>query len=163
MSYHLQYTTEEDAIIRNNYKKLSYKEISKLLNRNYRSVRDRALKLGLQKRNRKEFTNEEDAIISNLWESHTEKEIAHILNRPKGSIWSRAQLLCLGPKMNIYIVYRGDQLLCRGTVDECAAAAGVTPLHIRRLLSDSHKVVEQTYKETNKRLYVCRLDKEELA
>tara|TARA_R110002096_G_scaffold435526_1_gene661195 strand:+ start:2011 stop:2325 length:315 start_codon:yes stop_codon:yes gene_type:complete len=80
-----RYSQTEDDYIQNNYKRHTYFEISIVINRDPRSVRERALSLGLKKANRKDWTSDEClTFLSNI--VLPDKELAQILGRNRRSV-----------------------------------------------------------------------------
>ena len=93
------YTSHEDSVIRENYKSNTYFEIALMIARDPRSVRERALAMGLRKQRRKEWTHEEQmTFLSNIQLSN--RKLAEMFNRNIRSVsakraWFRDQIKIL--------------------------------------------------------------------
>ena len=93
------YTSHEDSVIRENYKSNTYFEIALMIARDPRSVRERALTMGIRKQLRREWTHEERlTFLSNIQLSN--RKLAEMFNRNIRSVsakraWFRDQIKIL--------------------------------------------------------------------
>ena len=80
-----RYSQSEDDYIQTNYKRHTYVEIGIAINRDPRSVRERALLMGLKKINRRDWTSDECMkFLANMVMS--DNELAQMLGRNRRSV-----------------------------------------------------------------------------
>ena len=90
------YTADEDLFIREHYKTNTYFDVAMAIGRDPRSVRERAITLGLRKQKRKEWTHEECVkFLSNIQLSN--QKLAEMFNRNPRSVsakraWFRSRI-----------------------------------------------------------------------
>lgn len=80
-----RYSELDDQFIRLNYRSSTYFEIGLLIDRDPRSVRERALLIGLRKTNRREWTRDEClTFLTNI--TLADRELASMLDRNRQSV-----------------------------------------------------------------------------
>lgn len=90
-----RFTSEEDDFLRNNYRKMSARDIGKALGRTETPIRKRADKLGLTK-HLKRWTKEEDKLVLETWNQHGKLDnLAKRLDRGVSEVSARAKKLGL--------------------------------------------------------------------
>ncbi|WP_187993584.1 hypothetical protein [Vibrio harveyi] len=96
------YAPEEDKAISDNADKMTVKEIAKLINRSWQSVRARARKIGVEMRKNPPYTPDDDKAIRKYAKTKSCEEIGKLLNRTKYGIRARAQ------KIGVSLVKHGE-------------------------------------------------------
>lgn len=93
-----KWTKEEDAFLRDNYLRLSRKEISKRLNRTVNGVQARANALRIVRTIKLKWKQEEiDMLIKYKLKGYTDKKSAELLGRSYNSVrWKKAELIKQG-------------------------------------------------------------------
>jgi len=90
-----RWTEEEIEFLKENYNKMLYRDIAKILGRTVNSVRSKALKLGLTKREASEWSDEEIEYLKRNYHVKPLSEIIRKLQRSEKSIIHKAQRLGL--------------------------------------------------------------------
>lgn len=90
------YSSEEIDFIITNYKKISYNEIAKILNRTKSSISTKIQQLKLPPKNR--YSIQEIEFIKNNYLTMTYEEMSRTINRPKSSMVDKLLSLNLPPK-----------------------------------------------------------------
>lgn len=75
----------------------------------------------------REWTFKEISYLEENYATLSGAEIAKELNRTPSAVRSRANLLGLSREKGQYALYKGDELLAQGTVDEIAETLGIEP------------------------------------
>lgn len=99
------------------------------------------------KRHNKHWTNDDDLYLAQNFSTGNLGDIARELNRTKRAIRSRATVLFLERETKAeYALYKGDELMGIGTVDELADQQGIKETTIRYYLTPSYQKRMRAYK-----------------
>lgn len=85
------------------------------------------------------WTSKEEQFLVDNYATHSNKRLSEMMKRSVPSICNRAQLLGLKTEPNQYALYKGDELLRIGAINEIAAAENVKPETIRFYRTPIHK------------------------
>lgn len=89
------FTNEQLDFIRDNFDKMTYKEIGAVLNRDWRAINHQVRKMGLVKK-QPEWTDEEEQFLKDNIGILTYEEMSHVLVRTRSSVQSKISKMKLG-------------------------------------------------------------------